>query len=64
MTTATLTTPVATHEQVKTAILDALGDLEQRGQVYAMKVRGISLVARPLFPPGADSASHPAVVIP
>lgn len=42
----------------------ALGELEQRGEVYVLKVRGTPLVARPLFPPSCDARTYPTMVVP
>ncbi|CAN3128596.1 hypothetical protein ACNUDN_11805 [Mycobacterium sp. smrl_JER01] len=42
----------------------ALGELEQHGHVYVLKVRGTPLVTRPLFPPSPDVCTRPTMVLP
>lgn len=42
----------------------ALGELDDRGEIYIMKVHGTPLVGRPLFPPSPGSGQYPALVIP
>jgi hypothetical protein len=42
----------------------AFGELEDRGEVYVLKVRGTPLAARPLFPPSPDVRTYPTMVVP